>query len=94
MKFSSAYLRSVVLPLALLPLGYSITNTRTATTLYRGQELNSHGKIKIHALLIFKNIILILEKVCFTQERIHSIYSNLPGSEEASDANYSTEQDN
>lgn len=49
MKFSSAYLRSVVLPLALLPLGYSITNTRTATTLYRGQELNSHGKIKIHA---------------------------------------------
>lgn len=54
MKFSSAYLRSVVLPLALLPRGYSITNTRTATTLYRGQELNSHGKIKIHAPLIFK----------------------------------------
>lgn len=93
MKFTSAYLRSVVLPLALLPLGYSITNTRTATTLYRGQELNSHGKIKIHAPLILLNINLILEK-SFTQERIHSIYSNLPGSEEASDANYSTKQDN
>lgn len=35
-----------------------------------------------------------LEKVCFTQERIHSIYSNLPGFEEATDANYSTKQDN
>lgn len=45
-------------------------------------------------LWFFKNIILMLEKVCFTQERIHSIYSNLPGFEEATDANYSTKQDN
>lgn len=51
------------------------------------------ARLRYMHLWFFKNIILILEK-SFTQERIHSIYSNLPGSEEASDANYSTEQDN
>lgn len=62
-------------------------------SIQRSRTINSRNKIIIHTPLIFWNIIL-MENICFTQERIHSIYSNLPGSEEASDANYSTKQDN